>query len=246
MSRSSFSAVLVLGLWLTSSASWAHTRYWPTGVQVSTDVVRPFYYKLYQKTGFQYELNASVDFARVMLEGDYGWGSIHWQGKDKTTQIPSSYQSVGQYFRVGLNYNCLRDTPDRNAAFLGVRYAMGFFKDQLKSQVTYEGQYQDPKTVAVENGRLIDAQQDDVRARWFEAVAGVKVRVWEVLYIGCTLRYKFLLSIDRATSYLPYDILGWGFHDDEAFGINYYVSLRIPFVRDTLPNSSEQGGVSDR
>ena len=91
---------------------------------------------------------------------------------------------------------------------------------------------------------MIEGQQSNVQARWFEAVAGIKVKVWTMLYMGCTLRYKFWLRIDRATAYQPYDILGWGLNDEEAFGVNYYVSLRVPLVHDTHSGSTEQGGAS--
>ncbi len=234
-----FSTFISLWMLMNSSCSWAKVRYWPTGVQLSMDVSRPLYYKFYEENGVHYEFNSSIDFSRLMLEGDYGWGKVEQAGLNHKTNTASVYTNHGKYFRVGLNYNFVKDTPDKNAAFLGLRYARGFFKDALKSRVNYalEG--------LVENGPLLDMQQDKVQARWFEAVSGVKVKVWKLLYVGCTMRYKFGLKITHTTAHLPFEILGWGLNDEEAFGFNYYISLRIPLVRTTsLMRGAEESKVT--
>ncbi len=216
---------------------WAKTRYWPTGVQLGMDVFRPFHYKYYGRKGTQYELNASMNFSSFILEGDYGWGNIHWEGHNTKTSIPSSYTSDGKYFRIGLNYNLLQDTPNKNMAFLGFRYARSFFKDHLISKVQYR--YSDN---LIKNKRpSIDSNQNNVEARWFEAVAGVKVKVCKLLYVGSTIRYKFGLSLDHTDAHVPYDVLGWGLNDDkEPFGFNLYLSIRIPFVHNTMPGNATE------
>ena len=135
---------------------------------------------------------------------------------DKKISQLAAYKSSGKYFRVGLNYNWLQDTPDKGVFFLGLWHARSFFKD---------------------HGWPLDKQQSKVQARWWEAVAGVKVKIWRLLYAGSSLRYKFSLALDGADDYRPYDVLGWGKYDKEAegtFGLNYYLSFRIPFVRNTF------------
>jgi len=235
-SRYISSVFLCLGILVSSLPTWAKTRYWPTGVQLGMDVFRPFQYTYYERQGTPYELNTSIDFARCILEGDYGWGHIHWKGYNKKTRTPSSYTSDGQYFRVGLNYNLLQDTPHKNMAFLGFRYARNFFQDHLVSKVRHDSEG------PIKNRNVpIDSKQHNVKARWFEAVAGVKVKVWKLLYAGGTIRYKFGLRIDQADSHVPYDVLGWGLNDqEEAFGFNLYLSLRIPFVRNTMPSNPKE------
>lgn len=231
-SRYISSIFLCLGMLVNSPPAWSKTRYWPTGILVGVDVLRPFQYEYYGRRGTPYELNTAVDFARCILEGDYGWGHIHWEGYNAKTSMSSSYTSSGQYFRVGLNYNLLQDTPDRNMAFLGFRYARSFLQDHLVSKVSY-----DSKGLIKTQNVSIDSKQNNVKARWFEAVVGVKVKVWGPLYAGGTLRHKFGLRIDHADSHVPYDMLGWGLNDQEkTFGFNLYLSLRIPFSYDTLPS----------
>ncbi|MHA7877875.1 MAG: DUF6048 family protein [Bacteroidota bacterium] len=206
---------------------------WPTGIQLGVDVIRPLQYKFYESEGTQYEINAAVDIANYILEGDYGYGDIHWQGRNKATNTLSSYTSSGRYFRLGLNYNLLPDTPDKNMAFLGFRYARSSFKDHLVSQVIYDstGLIKDHDPIKV------DSTQNNGQARWFEAVAGTKVKLWNWLYIGGTLRYGFGLSLKYKGLHTPYDVIGWGLNNGKAlFSFNLYISLRIPFTSNTLPN----------
>jgi Domain of unknown function (DUF6048) len=229
------SVLLCLGMLVNSATTRAKARCGPTGIQVCMDVLCPFYYQYDNREGTQYEFNASVDFASFILEGDYGWGNIKWKGYNKAMSSKSAYASKGQYFRIGLDYNLLQDTPDKNMAFLGFRHARSFFKDSLVSEVSYDS------TGPIKNGNnLINNKQDNVTARWFEAVAGVKVKVWKMLYVGGAIRYKFGLHFDEADSYVPYDVLGWGLSDGRPFGFNLYLSLRIPFVRDTFPKTPKK------
>jgi hypothetical protein len=228
------SVFLCLGMFVRSSPAWAKTSHRPTSIHLGMDIFRPFQYKYYGQKGTQYEFNISTDFSNILLEGDYGWGSIYWKGCNQKTNIRSSYTSGGKYFRVGLNYNFLPDTPSKNKAFLGILCAASFFQDRLVSQVAYDstGQIKDVEVFSIDTNQLA------VRAHWFEVVAGVKVKVWKLLYVGSTICYKFGLHFNGADSHVPYDVLGWGLNNgEESFGFNLYLSLRIPFVRDTMPSS---------
>jgi len=214
---------LWVGLLVSTATCWAQAKqYLPTGLQLSTDIYQPLYYYGYQKTGPQYEFNATIDFARLMLEGDYGWGRIRRKGIHKETYITSIVKNEGHYFRIGLNYNFIKNSRDHNAAFLGLRYAKSYFRDHLKS-ILYDRYW---------GGHLVDSQQANLQARWFEIVAGVRVKVWEWIYMGCTARYKFGKKISHATSHLPFDIIGWGLNEEDALGLNYYIILRIPLQKD--------------
>lgn len=201
--------LLCLGMLSATSPESARPHYWPTGIQLSMDVVNPLYYKYYQKQlDQQYEFNACIDVARLLFTGDYGWGSL---ANGRTSTIASGRNQ--QYFRVGLNYNLLPNTPDRNAAFLGVRHARSFL-------LPFDG----AKRLA---------------ASWHEVVAGVKVKVWTIFYVGGTVRYKLGLSPNKNLG--AQHLLGWGSYkkgDDERLGISYYVSLRIPFERYKAPEKN--------
>ena len=223
------STFLLLMVLVSKTTTQGRVRCSPSGIQIAADILGLLDPKYQGRESTQHEFNASVDFSSFLLEGDYGWGSIKWKGYDKTTGNGSSYTSNGQYFRIGLNYNLLRDMAGKDLAFLGFRYARSYFEDRLVSKVSY-----DSRGPIKNVNFLIDSEQDDVTARWLEAVAGLKVKVWKMLYVGGTIRYKFGLRFDRAGYHIPYEVLGWGLNGSRGFGLNLYVSLYIPFTRHAM------------
>lgn len=203
------------------------------------DILRPFYGRYYLYQGAQYELNTSIDLARWLVEGDYGWSNVQWTGQNEETEAgtKSTYTSKGQYFRIGFNYNLLSRTSDNNQAFLGFRYARSFFGDHLVSRATYYLDARGRTRLINERGRdipHIDSRQEKIVAYWLEVVCGIKVRVWRLLYAGCTLRRKFGLRYNskRTDSHIPYDIPGWGLNDRKKNPIdfNFYLAIRIPLT----------------
>jgi hypothetical protein len=222
---------------LSSHASWARPHikmYLPTGLQVGVDVGSPLYYE-YQKTGPQYELNGLLDFKRLLLQGDYGWGSIQRQGVSKKQGMASICSHQGQYFRIGVDYNFINNSVDDNAAFLGLRYAKSYFQDRLQSVLPDElyqlTQKKDPPQKSAWGNYLINSQQNHMQARWFEIVAGVRVKAWQWCYLGCTARYKFNKKIMPHDGHVPFDVIGWGLNEEDAFGLNVYLILRLPLQK---------------
>jgi len=227
MLKYNINILLVIGLLSIGSTSSAKIKnILPTGLQIGFDVTRPFYYMWYKKTGAQYEFNTSLDFSRLLLEGEYGLGTI--TRKNPPSKIKAISANIGQYFRVGFSYNFISNSVDHNAAFLGLRYSQAYFKDELYGKLREE----------IEAEVWKDAYKDNVdeasklKAHWFEIVAGVRVKVWKWIYIGCTTHYKFAKKISTITSHNPFDIIGWGLNDEDIFGVNYYISMRIPLQPD--------------
>eukprot|EP01132_Coremiostelium_polycephalum_P003048 gene3048-3812_t len=197
---------------------------WPTGAYIGMDVVRPLYYHWQEKTGGQYELNAHLDFHRILLSGDYGWGVIaryHSPGK-----VQGLSSNIGRYFRIGCSYNLIANNLDHNAAFLGLGYGHAYFKDELYGELGKKVECPPWNRQVV--GKIDSSGQ--FQAHWLEAIVGVHAKVWKWMFIGCTLRYKFAKKVEGITSHAPFDVIGWGLNDEEdVWGIHYYLSLRIPF-----------------
>jgi hypothetical protein len=224
--RSIIKKLLIVSIFCTSSTNWAKIRdILPTGLQLDIDVSRPLYYLWKEKTGIQYELHTSLNFNRILLEGDYGWGTI--LRKNPPDKMTALAENIGQYFRIGLSYNFIKNSVDHNAAFLGARYGQAYFRDYLYGKL--------------EGGETID-RNDKMHAHWLEIVAGVRVKVWEWIYTGCTVRYKFAKKVSAINKLNPFDIIGWGMNEDDAFGANLYIGIRIPLQA----NTPIQLGVNDK
>ncbi|OJW68918.1 MAG: hypothetical protein BGO68_04005 [Candidatus Amoebophilus sp. 36-38] len=230
----------VVNTFSVTSISWAKIKdILPTGLQIGFDVPRPLYYRWKEKTGWQYEVNGSIDFKQVLLEGDYGWGSI--LRKNPSGKRTSLAENIGQYFRIGLSYNFIKNSPDHNAAYLGMRYSKAYFKDYLYGKLAREKNEKGKEiTPFWEDDSLADIdQQAKLQAHWFEIIGGVRVKVWGWIYAGCTARYKFAKKITIRTQN-PFDIIGWGMNDEDAFGANFYIGIRIPLQAISSKQSTEE------
>ena len=199
-------------------------KYLPTGIRVGVDVIA------LAKSHFQddfggWEIAADVDFDRYLLAVEIGnWGRNF--ASDSAT-----YGNSGNYWRVGIDVNFLTKDPDRNVFFLGARYAKSVFAESM-SVMRYDPVW----------GLLADKfYHSDVNASWIELTTGLKVKVWKVIWLGYTARFKFALSGDVTEEMLPADIPGFGTADNKVtWGFNYNIMIRLPIRKATVPTSMKR------
>jgi hypothetical protein len=195
-------------------------RYVPTGVRLGTDVIS------LAKTQFQdnfsgWEVNADVDFYRYYLAIDYGhWGrNYEYLDTANSAANSSTYANKGNYWRVGVDVNFLKKDPERNMFFIGLRYGRSNFSEQSTVSVY------DPVWGQIDR----NFTNDDMKARWFELTSGIKVKIWKMMWMGYTARFKFGLKTDKDRAMLAHDVPGYGRTDKEsAWGFNYHIMVRIP------------------
>lgn len=210
-----YSASLSVLLFFCFQSAFAQQEYFPTSVRIGTDVVA-IGQTLLGTDKTKYEVNADIDLHHYFLAVDIGIDNI--KRKDESF----IYNNKGRYFRVGADYNFLANDPEDNVFFVGLRYARSTFNDNLLVNTIDDiyGAY----TTYNEN--------KDLTARWFELATGVKVRVWNDLFIGYTLRLKFSNKIKGAGSLSPYEVPGYGeAEDDTEVGVNYQIFYRLPFSK---------------
>lgn len=227
MWRSRINLLIILAGLASHTPTWATPKHFlPTGLEIGFDVARLPYYLWKEKTGVQYEFYSSVDFNRMLLEIDYGFGNILRKNPPKRIDNKPIIKTIsynrGQYFRIGLSYNFIPKNTEHNVACLGLMYSRSSFRDALYGNFITSGGYNQSET-AVDTA-------DNLHAHWIEIVAGVRVQVWQWVYMGCSARYKFAKQVSSSLALIPFDIIGWGLHEaDDAWGVNYYISIRIPF-----------------
>ena len=187
-------------------------RFVPTGLRFGTDIVSLV--KTRTQDDFHgWEVNGEVDFSRYFLAMDYGtWGRDFHSDS-------AAYSNSGDYWRVGIDVNFLQRDPDRNVFFLGARYGRSVFSESM-NVARYDPIW----------GLLDDNfTHTNVRARWFELTAGLRVKIWKIFWVGYTGRLKFALSTDASEEMLPHDVPGFGKNDKETtWGFNYYLMIRLP------------------
>ncbi|HEY3405822.1 MAG TPA: DUF6048 family protein [Ohtaekwangia sp.] len=190
----------------------ASKKYLPTGLRLGVDALslaRNFYDDSF--TGW--EVNADVDFYRYHLAVDYGY----W-GRDYNDN-GNVYANDGTYMRVGADVNFLMKDPDRNMFFIGARYGRGVFSEDLTIETV------DPIWGEVTS----TLSNNNVTASWYELTTGIRVKMWKMIWMGYTARFKFGLNTNETGDLIPSDVPGYGGTDKEStWGFNYQIFVRIP------------------
>lgn len=184
----------------------------PTGVRIGTDVLS-IARNFYDESFSGWEMNADVDFYRYVLDVDVG----SWSRNFKPDS--GSYESKGNYWRIGADVNFLMKDPDRNMFFFGVRYGRAVFSEAY-----------DERTFSPVWGQFSGKYENtDVSARWFELTTGIRVKIWRMIWMGYTGRFKFGLKTNETGKLIPSDVPGYGRTDkDNTWGFNYQIFFRIP------------------
>jgi hypothetical protein len=187
-------------------------KFLPTGVRIGTDVLSLVRSSV--KDDFKgWEANADVDFYRYHFAVDYGtWGRTYRSDS-------ADYDNDGRYWRIGGDVNFLLKDPDRNIFFIGLRYGHSSFsevmtirsKDPIWGELTK--MYNNPS----------------VTSRWVELATGIKVKIYKIIWLGYTARFKFWLKNSGDSEMIPHDVPGYGRTNKEnTWGFNYQIFVRIP------------------
>lgn len=184
----------------------------PTGLRVGADVFA-LIRSSYDDRFSGWEINAEADVHRYFLAFEMGNWQLDLESDD------GIYDNQGTYFRIGADMNFLHRDRLGNVLFLGARYGRSIFSESLTTTVN------DP----VWGTHDVQFDTDDASARWFELTGGLRVRLWKILWLGYTARFKFGLSTNGTGSMEPHDVPGYGSNEgNSTWGFNYLVLVRLP------------------
>jgi hypothetical protein len=106
--------------------------------------------------------------------------------------------------------------------FLGMRYAHSSF-DEDYSVIVDDPLWGSSNEVFTNR---------NVPANWFELITGMRVRIWKMIWLGYTVRYKFALKMGDTPDLLPHDVPGYGLTNKNIYwGFNYQLFFRIPILK---------------
>ncbi len=135
------------------------------------------------------------------------------------------YTSGGSYGRAGVDYNFLsrKDRSVPHTMTLGFRYGMTVFTHSIENVVIpddYWGDY------------LPEPYENSLTGHWLEIVGGLKTEVVPNLFLGWSLRYKFLINPDMDPVMVPTLIPGYGTGGkSRTFGFSYSIFYKIPLFK---------------
>jgi hypothetical protein len=151
--------------------------------------------------------------------------------EDKTTEDDQLVTTAkGTYIKAGLDYNLYRNWLDmENIISIGLRYGMSSFSQQMDSYKVYDAYPYWGDMSWVTSGE----NHTGLIAGWAEAVAGLKVKVFNNVFVGFSLQMKVLLFDTKPGDYDNLYIPGFNRTYDGKIGagFNYSVSYFIPLYK---------------
>lgn len=127
-----------------------------------------------------------------------GWGVC--DHTNETTNL--HYKTSAPYFRIGCDYNFMKDKTSGNRIFGGLRYAFTSFKYDVDGPPIKDPVY----------GTMTEFSYHDVssNAQWMEVVFGLEARVWKFLHLGWSFRYRFQTHEKKSALGNSWYIPGYG------------------------------------
>ncbi len=189
------------------------SKFLPSAFRLGTDLTDLLHSAFDDKVS-KYQLLADIDANKFLVVGEYG------KYKTITYEQDFRYDNKGQFFRVGFDFNVLSKSVENNALFVGLRYAQSKFDDQTLFVL------EDP----IWGTQPVVGGNEAVDASWYEITTGLKVRIWNQLYLGSTFRIKIILRQEGIGTTDTFSVPGFGRADNNtSVGLNYQIFYRLPF-----------------
>ena len=176
------------------------------------------------------------DYFGLELVGDIRffsefYGAIELGNERKTQQSERiNFTTSGTYLKLGFDYNMYKNWKGmNNAIYLGMRLGNSFHKQKINEYEPYQTNHY-WATEIIKNGAEI-REQESLSARWVEVVAGIKVKMFNNIYMGFSLRLNRLMSDTRPENFDNLYIPGFNKKTDEnvwGAGFNYTLTYAIP------------------
>ncbi|MBQ0049766.1 MAG: hypothetical protein KBT12_05995 [Bacteroidales bacterium] len=129
---------------------------------------------------------------------ELGIGKCDREGEEQQTK----FHAQSPYFRIGLDY-CLTQKRNGNRLFLGARY--GF----TSQTYDYSNEaFQDPIYEASTTPLHFEGLRG--KTHWLELCVGIETRLWSIVRLGFSIRFKPRLSTDYSEHGEPWYVPGFG------------------------------------
>lgn len=159
--------------------------------------------------------------ARINLRGRYfpifeiGIGTSNHT--NETTEI--HYKVHAPYFRLGMDYNVAKNHRSGNRIFVGVRYAFSSYNYDVDGP-----NLTDPVYGTVQPYRFSGLRGTN---HWGEALFGLEAKVWGILHLGWSVRYRLRIYNKKSPLGNPWYVPGYGKNDTHALGGTFNVIFDI-------------------
>lgn len=199
----------------------------------------------------KYGLRIGVDISkpvRMLLEDDYRgievvadfrvsnkfYAAVELGNEKKTVDDnQQNFTTEGSFIKIGFDYNAYENWFGmQNAIYAGLRYGFSTHSQTLNSYKIYQPNHflEDEEIL----GTDVPREYKSLNGHWIEAVAGVKVEVYNNVYLGISLRLNRLLSSKEPDNFENLFIPGFNKVTSDSnigVGFNYTISYSIPIYK---------------
>lgn len=170
---------------------------WFQGFTLSADIFGPVMYAFsdYGNAEGALRLNLKNTYFPV-----FEIGYAKCETTDDNTDI--TYKTAAPYFRIGIDYNVLKDKWQDNRLYVGLRYGFSSF--------TYDMSGPDMTDPIWHGTAPFRYEGMKSTSHWAEIVFGVQVKIWSKFHMGWSVRYKKPLKIGQEIYAQPYYVPGYG------------------------------------
>ncbi len=196
----------------------AERNFHDTGLRIGFDITRPIQGLWNKGDRFGAEFSADMEaIPDLFITAEAGWEKFNMLQKHV------DYTSNGTYLRIGADYNLLRtkgEIADKSTLYVGIRYGFSVSAQTINS-------YKIDNYWGVQSGSF-DTQ--NYGSHWGEIVFGMKTEIFKNIYLGWSVRGKFLFSQKDLGMPPAYFSAGYGTNDNAVnLDFTYSIIYSIPF-----------------
>lgn len=137
--------------------------------------------------------------------------------KDVVTSI--TYKTSAPYFRIGMDWNFLRNKHQSNRLYAGLRYAFTSYKVDVIRDELPDPVWQSKTGFGVEGLSC--------SMHWAEIVVGIDARIYGPFHLGWDVRYRRRLVHKEGDLGNTWYVPGFGINDQDKLAANFNVIIDI-------------------
>lgn len=147
---------------------------------------------------------------------EIGYGKANHEN-DEVTGI--TYKTSAPYFRIGMDWNLLKNKHAANRLYGGFRYAFTSYKLDIIRQ-----DFPDP-VWQWDTGFGIDGES--CSQHWVEAVFGIDAKIFGPLHLGWSARYKRRIHHSKTPIGQTWYVPGFGIYGDTRLAATFNIIIDI-------------------
>ena len=130
-----------------------------------------------------------------------------------------TYKSTAPYGRIGMDFNVMKNKHDINRVYVGGRYAFSSFDFDVSSPGIPDPVWGDVVEYAHEGNKAT--------WHWMEFVAGIDAKIWKMVRLGWSVRYKRRLSNKDPEIGKPWYVPGYGKEGGSRIGASFNLIFEL-------------------